>query len=306
MTSSREVRASMTWSLCLTSCLCGVITTVSGCAKLQCDPVEDPPAIDWADIERRAEIVFDVTCTERTNDDLTAAYQANGVEVITRVLPTGTRYMVLVDRTGRSQEIFLAGTNLANLSEIIKELDGAPVFNNELGATFHRGFLSAADLVRADVVQVLDVRFATRLTGYSLGGATAAILAPQLQADGFTVLSVLTFGQPKVTDQAGASQFSDQPLLRLKAGLDGISHIQAPTYRHFGDGIILLDGDRIVYMTQSDRNYDASTDPGLLGEDYTDHTTYLDRIPLKLNGTTATSFCDSAGFITPAAQLVCE
>ena len=290
------------------ACLIAAVLLFSGCNDVEftCDPLEVPPPIDWEDIDERAHIVFDVSCTDRTNDELTTKYETQSTEAIVRALPSGTRYMLLSDRVNKKQELFLPGTQVGNLDDIATDLDRVPVFDEELGATFHRGFLDAATRIYADVTPFLEFDFYTRLTGFSLGGAKAAILALQLQRDGFYVDSILTLGQPKVTDQAGASQFSDQPILRIKAGLDGITHVFAPDYRHYGDEIILLDGDRIVYLTQSDRNYDASTDPDLLGQDFSDHETYLTRIPLKLDGTTQTSFCESEQFITPAEQLVCE
>jgi len=281
---------------------------IAGCndVEITCDPLEKPPRIDWEGIDVRARIVFDVMCPDRTNDELTTKYDTDATEAMVRALPSGARYMLLINRARKEQELFLPGTQVGNLDEIVADLDQVPVFDAELGATFHRGFLGAAAQIRTDVTPFLESGFETRLTGFSLGGATAAILALQLQMDGFPVESILTFGQPKVTDQAGASLFSGQPLLRIKAGLDGISHIYAPLYLHYGDEIILLDGDRIVYLTQNDRNYDASTDPDILGQDFSDHETYLTRIPLKRDGTTQTSFCESEQFITPAEKLVCE
>ncbi len=279
-----------------------------GCnnAELTCDRLDAPPQIDWVGIEERARIVMDVTCTERTNEDLTAEYETDATEAIVRELPNGVRYMLLVGRSPSEQELFLPGTRFTNPDEIVTDLDRVPVLDRELGATFHRGFHNAATQIRYDVAPLLKYGFITRLTGYSLGGATAAILAMQLQKDGFHVDSILTFGQPQVTDEAGALNFTDQPLLRIKAGLDGITHFFAPDFRHYGDEIILLDGDRFVYLAQSDRNYDASTDPDLLGLNFSDHTTYLSRILPKLKGTKQVSFCVSERFITPARQLVCE
>lgn len=299
------------WKRCAltVACLNTAALLFFGCnhnVELTCDALEEPPPIDWEDFDLRARIVFDVMCPDRTNDELTTKYDANATEAMVRVLPNGTRYLLLLDRARREQELFLPGTQVMNFDEIVTVLDQVLVFDEELGAAFHRGFLRAAARVRADVTPLLESGFETRLTGYSLGGATAAILALQLQMDGFQVESILTFGQPKVTDQAGASQFSGQPILRIKSGLDGITHVFAPDYRHYGDEIILLDGDRIVYLSQNDRNYDASTDPDLLGQDFSDHTTYLTRISLKRDGTTQTSFCESQQFITPAEQLVCE
>jgi hypothetical protein len=270
-----------------------------------CDPLEEPPPIDWVRIYERARIDFDVTCDDR-NDELKSRYETDATEAMLRTLPNGARYMLLINRVRMEQELFLTGIQIDNRDEIAEALDQVPVFDEELGATFHRGFLSTAVRMRADVTPLLNSGFKTRLTGYSLGGATAAILALQLQMDGFQIDSILTFGQPKVTDQAGATRFSDQPLLRIKSGLDGITHIYAPKYFHYGHEIILLDGDRIVYLTQNDRNYDASTDPYQIGLYFSDHTKYLTRIALKLNGTTPTSFCESDQFSTLTEQSLCE
>lgn len=289
-------------------CLNTAALLCSGCnsAEFTCDPLDVPPTIDWEGIEERARIVLDVTCTARSNDELVTKYETDATHAIVRELPNGARYMLLVGRSPMEQELFLPGTQFTNPDEIITDLDQVAVFDTELGASFHRGFLNAATQIRYDVAPLLQYGFVTRLTGYSLGGATAAILALQLQKDQFPVETILTFGQPKVTDELGASKFSDQPILRIKAGLDGITHLFAPEYRHYGDEIILLDGNRIVYLNQNDRNYDASTDPDLLGLSFSDHTTYLSRVLSKLEGTTQVSFCKSEQFITPAEHSQCE
>jgi hypothetical protein len=51
------------------------------------------------------------------------------------------------------------------------------------------------------------------ITGHSLGGALAVLCAHILQAEGWTVHSVYTFGQPRVGDRAFAAAYNG-----LKAG----------------------------------------------------------------------------------------
>lgn len=265
-----------------------------------------PPDIEWNAIVARADIVFNVTCTELPNEEIESRYGGEGIEAMVRMLPSGTRYLLLLDHAARVQSLYFAGTNFGNLNEVIKDLDKVPVFDTELGATFHRGFLAAATQVRTDVMPLLQPDYATTLTGYSLGGATAAILGLQLQLDGFEVSDVLTFGQPKVTDAPGAARFSGEPLTRVISARDGITTIYAPNYRHYGEQIILLSENHFVFMDQNDPNFDAATDPEVVGSDLTDHTTYLDRLASTLGEVAAVTFCDRAGFIGSAIDGVCR
>ncbi len=60
------------------------------------------------------------------------------------------------------------------------------------------------------------------LTGHSLGGAEAVILAMYLKTEGWKVSRVVTFGQPKVTDADGSKRFRDLPVLRVVNANDSV------------------------------------------------------------------------------------
>jgi predicted lipase len=94
------------------------------------------------------------------------------------------------------------------------------------------------------------------ITGHSLGGAIAVILMTHLQADEYTIGSVITFGQPKVTNEAGVQHIDDSPVLRiihhddlvpLVPPLSLLSAIHG-TYRHMGPEIILLPDENFMAL----------------------------------------------------------
>lgn len=260
--------------------------------------------VDWSDIVRRAELVLDATCPELSDEDLEARYgRESDLEI--RHLDKGTRYVLLTRHEDRIQELFLPGTNFTNLQEVLADLSKLPVFDPELEMRLHHGFHHAASLFRNDVFEVLRPEHPVRITGYSLGGASAVILAMQLALDGFDIESVLTFGQPKVTDVNGAARMVNFPLLRIKSGNDGISNIFPTVYRHFGDQIVLLDGDRFAFLSADNPNYDRSTDFDLFGLNLTDHTTYRERLSSKLIKATPAGFCEVLGFQSSIAGSVC-
>ena len=69
----------------------------------------------------------------------------------------------------------------------------------------HRGFRTAAEAIYGDVKPRLRPGYTTYLTGHSLGGAVAAILGTYLLDDEVKIGGILTFGQPKFTNRAGAN-----------------------------------------------------------------------------------------------------
>lgn len=82
-----------------------------------------------------------------------------------------------------------------------------PAGKTGLGWSVHEGFWNAAMKLRQgleDGLRSSGKRYGVRITGHSLGGAMAVIMAELLRKDGFPVRSCITFGQPKVTDSPGA------------------------------------------------------------------------------------------------------
>lgn len=145
------------------------------------------------------------------------------------------------------QTIAIRGT--ANLENALLDLNVSLQTDNDLNIILHQGFASAAKAVYDDVKPYLDESQPIQTTGHSLGGAIAVILAMYLEQDGYVLSHIITFGQPKVTNVAGAKQFSDLPLTRVVT-LDDIVPLVPPIsplqiknldiYWHMGEEVILM------------------------------------------------------------------
>ncbi|MCM1982565.1 lipase family protein [Lyngbya confervoides] len=117
----------------------------------------------------------------------------------------------------------------------------------------HQGFRQAATEVFHALAPHLRANYQIRLTGHSLGGAIAAILMLFLAEKGFSVEQCVTFGQPKITDPAGAQDLADRPLIRVIHDDDIVPHLPPTSpftrwqggYAHFGQEILLHDSEQV-------------------------------------------------------------
>ncbi len=145
------------------------------------------------------------------------------------------------------QVIAVRGT--ANTQNVMVDLDLQLIPSDTLGIQLHQGFANAASSIFKDIKPSLNKQQAISTTGHSLGGAVALILAMHLQKQGYLLTSVMTFGQPKVSNITGASKFNDLPLIRVVTQDDivplvpPLSPLQLKNldiYWHSGEEIILM------------------------------------------------------------------
>lgn len=163
----------------------------------------------------------------------------------TKALSNGVKVFVADDRTRGCQWLSVRGTddwlNVREDAEYLKELDA------KLGVYLHEGFHRDASAIYDEVKARLAPAVPLRVTGHSLGGAIAVILQAWLRADGFAVDTTLTFGQPKVTNEAGVMKLREHPVLRVINDEDVVPMVPPLTllsalrgpYRHFGQELHL-------------------------------------------------------------------
>ena len=84
----------------------------------------------------------------------------------------------------------------------------------------------------------LDPSYNIVLTGHSMGGAIAAIIGAYLHNQGFKV-EVITYAQPRVTDNSGASKMQIVDLKRVVIRGDIVNMLPPFNYAHFGKEIVL-------------------------------------------------------------------
>lgn len=153
------------------------------------------------------------------------------------------------------QTIAIRGT--ANLENAMMDLDIELQPDAKLDILLHKGFASGARAVYKDIKPYIDADKPVQITGHSLGGAIAVVLAMYLTQDDYRVTQVITFGQPKVTNVTGAGKFASLPLIRVVTPKDlvplvpPISPLQIKDldiYWHMGEEVILL-GDHQFSQT---------------------------------------------------------
>jgi len=115
---------------------------------------------------------------------------------------TGLQFYVLDE--GERQVVAIRGTRPDVLRNWVANLivRGAP--DDLLRFDVHEGFLFASRVIQAALVARLDQRRPVHLTGHSLGGSLATLLALRLDLLGYRV-SVTTFGAPKITTFAAVA-----------------------------------------------------------------------------------------------------
>jgi hypothetical protein len=232
---------------------------------------------------------------------------------VTRIsVPGGTDvlYFLEQDDRARTQYVTVRGTiDKKNLSE---DLDIHVQQDAETGIPIHAGFDVTADILYIDLKPHLKQGYKTYLTGHSLGGAIAAVLAIYASRDGHDVVRVVTFGQPRFTTEAGVEQLADIPIIRVVDENDMVPmlppatkrHAQYGPYEHTGQEIILLDGPHYVFLSSHDANRIAIGEfwRSMKYTNLNDHkmTNYLARLAAKTDGAIQVPYNKRETYITNA------
>jgi triacylglycerol lipase len=127
-------------------------------------------------------------------------------------------FFLATNESSKTQVISIRGTS--NIENAMVDVYLQLVNDKKTGLRLHHGFSLAARKVYAELKPLLEPGYKIYTTGHSLGGAAALILAMYLDADQFNVEQVTTFGQPKVTNIAGAGKIQHLNVIRVVTPLD--------------------------------------------------------------------------------------
>ncbi|MBW7877155.1 MAG: lipase family protein [Candidatus Cloacimonetes bacterium] len=221
------------------------------------------------------------------------------------------RFFLGTNTDTREHLISIRGT--ANLKNILLDLEFLHELDPFLQIPLHKGFATAAREVLTDVRPMLDRKFKIRLNGHSLGGGEAVVLSMLLEHEGFDVVQVITFGQPKVTNQAGIDKFSEKiPLHRVVHANDPIPTVPPieliygrDRFRHFGNETILLKDAYYTFLPGHIAKHPLATSfwMGLKNQNLFDElmahrmSSYLSDLEPKLNHAIAVPFEDRDKYI---------
>lgn len=201
-------------------------------------------------------------------------------------------YFLERDQVQNRQIISIRGT--ANLRNISEDAEYIPSRNPKLGIYVHSGFDEDTFHIFKDLLPHLNPEQPVYLTGHSLGAAISLLLMMYLQEEGFEIGPSINFGQPKVTNHAGAEKYRALPLLRvvdendvvpLVPPVDFLDSVHG-AYEHLGPEVMLLMGNYYTYQThhQVERFRDDSFWHNLGDESISAHFMkhYLQNIDSKL------------------------
>jgi len=127
-------------------------------------------------------------------------------------------YFIATDEAAKTHIISVRGTS--NVENTLLDIALKLTQNQHTGLRLHSGFSSAAAQAYAEIKPLLNRDYVINTTGHSLGGAVALVLAMYLDKDAFRVGQVITFGQPKVTNIAGARKYQHLNVIRVVTPLD--------------------------------------------------------------------------------------
>jgi hypothetical protein len=242
--------------------------------------------LDFAHLQTAVNMAIDITDYNAglvSSADLRARYAPAGTDFELITVPnTIYVYMLLTNAAQQTQTIVLSGTITFNQWRLdaLTQMD----VDDELNINLHSGWRAGARAVRDDVASRLQPGYQVVVYGYSLGGATAAILSLYLQHDGADVAEVITCGQPRVTDLTGVAALNALPLTRLIAANDSVPWWPFYPYTHGSAVLFLLDGAFVVRMQPGDPDFDfrIETPADLDALNPGDHLVYRERIADKV------------------------
>jgi len=145
------------------------------------------------------------------------------------------------------QEIFCRGTTLG--VDILTCLQFWWKYDDDLQCLVHRGFANHAQHLLKDILPLLappsDKRATIEVSGHSLGGAVAFLLAMKLKLLGYNVVKLTTVGAPRFCNANSVKRLSKllpPDTLRIEDDLDIVPFLP-PFASHLGDKLWLVHDD---------------------------------------------------------------
>ena len=165
-------------------------------------------------------------------------------------------YVIATNDKTRQHMIAVRGTS--NIENIIVDAAFVLVHDKITGIDIHQGFLLSARDIYEKIKPELKPGYQINTIGHSLGGAAAIIIAMMLDAHGYSIGEVITFGQPKVTNISGSRKFEHLNVIRLVTPkdvvpltppLDPMDLMNLSIFWHQGTEIILSENKQYAVLS---------------------------------------------------------
>ena len=217
-------------------------------------PAHGENAIDFANIREQA-IFADMAyqaeaeiraLVESSDYELSLYHTAPGIQVA---------FFLATSVATETQVISIRGTS--NIENAMVNVSLKLSVDADLGVSLHQGFGVSAKRIYAELKPLLKPEYKIHVTGHSLGGAIALVVAMLLDKDQFEVEQVVTFGQPKVTNVSGANSIAHINLIRVVTPNDMVPLVplfdpldinNLDIFWHAGREIILLEANHYAVL----------------------------------------------------------
>ena len=221
---------------------------------------------------------------ESSDYELTLFHMIPGIQVA---------FFLATNGVTETQIISIRGTS--NIENAMVDVSLKLSVDAKTGASLHEGFAYSAKQVYAELMPLLKPEYKINVTGHSMGGAVALILAMFLDKDQFKVDQVVTFGQPKVTNVSGANTIQHINVIRVVTPHDLVPLVplfdpldinNIDIFWHAGREVILLEGIRYAVLEGLDSMLRATrfTQKPLSEENLNNHqmSVYLNLIDARM------------------------
>ncbi|RLA06408.1 MAG: lipase family protein [Gammaproteobacteria bacterium] len=217
-------------------------------------PANDQNAVNFTEIREKAMFA---DAAYRPESEIRALVESSDYELTLYHTTPGIQvaFFLATSAVTETQIISIRGT--ANIENAMVDVSLKLSVDADTGVSLHEGFAYSAKQVYAELMPLLKPEYKINVTGHSMGGAVALILAIFLDKDQFKVDQVVTFGQPKVTNVQGANTIQHINVLRVVTPHDlvplvplfdplDISNIDI--FWHAGREVILLEDTRYAVL----------------------------------------------------------
>ncbi len=238
-----------------------------------------------------------------TEDDVESVLNRQGYKIKQFHQLDGFLVTYVLATNDETKHHILAVRGTSNIENIIVDSAFVLVPDKITGIDIHQGFLLSAKDIYQQILPDIKPGYKINTIGHSLGGATALIVAMMLDAKGYTIDEVITFGQPKVTNISGSKKFAHLNIKRLVMPkdivplvppVDPMNLMQLSIFWHQGVEIIIFDNNQYAVTTGTDsmmRALDFLND--VPGEQHIRNhfmTSYIKNLKSKLNSPQAIQY----------------
>ncbi len=209
----------------------------------------------WLDAAYIAQATYD------SSDDITEVLGKQGYKLTKSQQIPGYAVSYILATNDAEKRHLLAVRGTANIENIMVDAAFVLVPDKLSGIDIHQGFLLTSRDIYEQVIPVIKPGYKIDTIGHSLGGASALILAMMLDAQGYPVGEVITFGQPKVTNITGSRKFGHMDIKRLVNArdvvplvppADPVDLMKLSIFWHQGTEIVLYQDNRYSILRGMD------------------------------------------------------